>query len=183
MRRCVNGAILTTPAVTCHDRGVDHPDPVRAISVSAVVLTRPDRAVATVRKLGTARFMLPGGKWEDGESPSACAVREVHEELGVTLTPAELSPLGRFATATANEPGFTLVSEVFAAEVDGHQQPRAEIEEIRWVTPAELEVIAGLAEDDCAPWAPLLVRVARVCCPARFGAGASPERPPGGLRG
>lgn len=140
---------------------MDHSDIARTISVSAVVLTRPDGAVATVRKLGTARFMLPGGKWEVDESPLACALREIHEELGVALAPDELAPLGRFDTATANEPGFALVSEVFAAEVDGRQQARAEIEEIRWVTLAELETIAALPEDDCAPWAPLLVRIAR----------------------
>ncbi|MFN3338488.1 MAG: hypothetical protein ACK40Z_02190, partial [Dietzia sp.] len=83
------------------------------------------------------------------------------EELGVTLAPGELTPLGRFDTATANEPGFRLVSEVFAAVVDGGQEPQAEIAEARWVTPVELEAVAGLPEDDCAPWAPLFVRVAR----------------------
>ena len=64
--------------------GVDHsdrPDP-HVISVSAVVLTGPDGAVVTVRKSGTDRFMLPGGKWERGESPLRCAIRELDEELG-----------------------------------------------------------------------------------------------------
>ncbi len=145
--------------------GVDQSDtsPARVISVSAVVLTRPDGAVVTVRKAGTDRFMLPGGKWEEGESPLGCAIREVGEELGTILEPQALTPLGRFDTATANEPGFLLVSEVFAAEVDGLQEPRAEIAEARWVRQAELKGIAELDEADCAPWAPLLVRVARVC--------------------
>lgn len=144
---------------------VDHSDtdPGRIISVSAVVLNRSDGAVVTVRKAGTDRFMLPGGKWESGESPLECAVREVDEELGVTLAADALVPLGRFATATANEPGFVLVSEVFAASVDGDPVPRAEIAEARWVTADDLSAIARLPEDDCAPWAPLLVRVAREC--------------------
>lgn len=145
--------------------GVHHSDTpaVRVISVSAVVLTRPDGAVVTVRKAGTDRFMLPGGKWEAGESPLECAVREVAEELGAVLNPEALTPLGRFETATANEPGFVLVSEVFAAEVDGLQEPRAEIAEARWVGRPEFESIAALPEADCTPWAPLLVRVAREC--------------------
>lgn len=145
---------------------VDHSDTAPAggiISVSAVVLTRPDGAVATVRKAGTDRFMLPGGKWEAGESPRACAAREIDEELGVIIAPDRLTPLGRFDTATANEPGFSLVSEVFAAEVDGGQRHRAEIAELRWVAAAEVAHIATLPEDACAPWAPLLVRVARDC--------------------
>ncbi|UVE94269.1 NUDIX domain-containing protein [Dietzia sp. B32] len=145
---------------------MDHSDTSAApgiISVSAVVLTRPDGAVATVRKTGTRRFMLPGGKWEAGESPLECAVREIGEELGVSVAPGELTFLGRFDTATANEPGFSLVSEVFAAEVDGSQRPCAEIAELRWVSAAAMADVATLPEDDCAPWAPLLVRVARDC--------------------
>lgn len=143
--------------------GVDQRDSPagRVISVSAVVLTRPDGAVVTVRKRGTDRFMLPGGKWEAGESPAECAVREIREELGVELAPAALARIGRFETATANEPGFLLVSEVYAVDlVDGRDAPapRAEIAELRWVRPGE---VAGLPEDRCAPWAPLLVRVAR----------------------
>lgn len=145
---------------------VDHSDNTPAagtISVSAVVLTRPDGAVVTVRKAGTDRFMLPGGKWEAGESPVECAVREIDEELGVAIAPGELVSLGRFVTATANEPGFELVSEVFAARVDGEQHPRAEIAEARWVTADEMMQIATLPEEACGPWAPLLVRVARDC--------------------
>ena len=165
-RRGVTAAPYTTRVATCHDRGVDHED---VISVSAVVLIRPDGAVATVRKSGTTRFMLPGGKWERGESPRDCALRELHEELGVTLGPSGLSPLGRFVTATANEPGSTLVSEVFTAESDGDQRARAEIAEVRWVTPEELHVVSALPEDACAPWAPLLVRVAREHLVARYG--------------
>lgn len=142
---------------------VDHSDTpaVRVISVSAVVLTRPDGAAVSVRKAGTDRFMLPGGKWEAGESPLECAIREIDEELGVTLALHALTPLGRFHTATANEPGFRLVSEVFAAEVGCRPEPRAEIAEVRMVERAEMARLAALPEDDCAPWAPLLVRVAR----------------------
>jgi len=143
--------------------GVDQRDSPsgRVISVSAVVLTRADGAVVTVRKRGTDRFMLPGGKWEPGEGPAECAARELHEELGLDVDAAALARLGRFRTATANEPGFVLVSEVFAVDlVAGRDEPspRAEIAELRWVRP---EDVAGLPEEDCAPWAPLLVRVAR----------------------
>lgn len=150
----------TQPAII---GGVDYSDRHfdRIISVSAVVLMRSDGAVITVRKRGTDRFMLPGGKWETGETPLECAVREVGEELGVTLAPDSLSRVGRFESATANEPGFLLVSEVFIAECDSPAVPAAEIAEARWLTTEEISALAELAEDAFAPWAPLLVRVAR----------------------
>lgn len=132
----------------------------RVITVTAVVLRRADGRVATVRKRGTDRFMHPGGKPEPGESPAETGAREIGEELGVVAEPAELEYLGRFETATANEPGFVLRSDVFALarEVAADEPaPRAEIAELRWVDPAD---VADLDEADCAPWAPLFVRVA-----------------------
>ena len=45
----------------------------------------PGGALLTVRKRGTSRFMLPGGKLEPGETPVACAVREAAEEIGLTF--------------------------------------------------------------------------------------------------
>ncbi len=33
---------------------------------------------------------IPGGRMEPGESPRACAQREVKEELGITVTPSRL---------------------------------------------------------------------------------------------
>ena len=132
------------------------------ITVSAVVIRDADGLVLTVRKRGTDRFMHPGGKAEPGESPVRTAVREVAEELGLQLPAERLRSLGRQVTATANEPGHRLVADVFEVPWpvrDDQVLARAEIAELRWV---DLDSLAGLDEDDCAPWAPLLVRTARL---------------------
>lgn len=117
----------------------------RLIRVSAVVIRDAAGLVLTVRKRGTARFMLPGGKPEAGESAAQTALREAEEELGVTLDAALLEPLGLFRSAAANEPGYELESAVFTHPPVAVAGPAAEIEELRWLDPA------GELPDDLAP--------------------------------
>ncbi|MGN0064048.1 MAG: NUDIX domain-containing protein [Nocardioides sp.] len=99
------------------------------IVVSAVALVR-DGAVLTVRKTGTERFMLVGGKPEPGETAAECAIRETREETGLEL--GELTLVGEFESEAANEPGHRLHSTVFEADLPGEPVPAAEIAEVRW---------------------------------------------------
>ena len=89
--------------------------PAPDIVVAAVALVR-DGHVLTVRKRGTERFMLVGGKLEPGESPLEAALRETYEEVGLVIETATL--LGEFLSDAANEPGHTLHSTVFWVESD-----------------------------------------------------------------
>jgi 8-oxo-dGTP pyrophosphatase MutT (NUDIX family) len=101
----------------------------RHIVVAAVALVRDGR-VLTVRKRGTERFMLVGGKLEPGESPLDAALRETYEEVGLRIETAML--LGDFHSEAANEPGHTLHSTVFTIESDEEPVASAEIAEVRW---------------------------------------------------
>jgi 8-oxo-dGTP pyrophosphatase MutT (NUDIX family) len=47
--------------------------------------------------LGIGKMVGAGGKLEPGEDPRAAAVREVAEELGVTVDPADLHPISDIA--------------------------------------------------------------------------------------
>ncbi len=101
----------------------------RHIVVAAVALVR-DGCVLTVRKRGTQRFMLVGGKLEPGESAREAALRETYEEVGLRIEDATL--LGEFHSEAANEPGHTLHSTVFLVDADGEPVASAEIAEVRW---------------------------------------------------
>lgn len=98
--------------------------------------------------------MQPGGKPEPGERPDETLSRELEEELGLRIAPTDLLPLGEFVAAAANEPGFTVVADVFVAEI-GAQTPAiaAEIAELRWVTRADAETleVAPLARENFLP--------------------------------
>jgi 8-oxo-dGTP diphosphatase len=114
--------------------------------VGAIILDEAGRLL-TVRKRGTQRFMLPGGKREPGEDDATALAREVREELGVAIVSAVL--LGRFEAPAANEPGATVRSCAYRIEIEGEISIQAEIEELLWIDPA--------APPD-VPIAPLLVR-------------------------
>lgn len=102
------------------------------LTVSAVCFQNAASQVLTVRKSGTAAFMLPGGKLEPGESPIEAAVREVLEEIGIEITPPDLTELGTFTAAAANEPDTSVSGHIFCAELTGEPNPAGEIAELRW---------------------------------------------------
>lgn len=80
--------------------------------------------------------MLVGGKPEPGETPRDCALREVEEELGVSLDGTRLRELGTFTSTAANE-GVPLMAHVFRSDQRVEPQVCAELEELRWVDPAD----------------------------------------------
>ncbi|WJL95009.1 NUDIX domain-containing protein [Microbacterium sp. ET2] len=108
------------------------------IRVSAGLVTDAAGRALLVRKSGTRLFMNPGGKPEPGENPAETLVRELHEELGLSVAAASLHPLGVFRTAAANEPGHDVVADAFGLQIDpAGPTPRAEIAEARWITPED----------------------------------------------
>ena len=113
------------------------PDRAPDIVVSAVVLRDADGRIVTVRKAGTVRFMLPGGKPEPGETAAEAAIRECAEELGLALSPDRLASVGVFAADAANEPGLTLEGSVFEHPLPGKPHAAAEIAEVRWLDPSQ----------------------------------------------
>lgn len=114
----------------------------RPIVVAALVVTDDRGRVLTVRKRGTFRFMLPGGKFEAHEStdqPWVTARREFQEELGVLLDEAHLAEWGIASAVAANEAGHEVVGHHVrytgpALDPDS-LAPLAEIAELRWVDP------------------------------------------------
>lgn len=105
------------------------------IEVSAVVLRSPAGHVLTVRKRGTQRFMLPGGKPEAGETPAQTAVRECAEEIGVELEPGALRELGVFTDAAANEADRLVRGTVYVHPAVPVVEAAREIAELRWLDP------------------------------------------------
>ena len=114
--------------------------------VAAVVIRDDAGRVLVVRKQGTSRFMLPGGKIEEDETPAQAAIRELHEEVGADLDPQWLTLLGEWTAPAANEPGLSVHGHIYEHPWVAGLRARAEIDELLWLHPDEMD-----ARDDLAP--------------------------------
>jgi 8-oxo-dGTP diphosphatase len=127
----------------------------RIISVVAALIRDIDGRVLLVRKRGTSVFMQPGGKRDAGESDIAALAREIVEELGCRVTENSARSLGVFDAAAANEPDFRVRASVYAVDVEGAIEPKAEIDQVVWVDPRALPDLpfAPLTRDHVLPLA------------------------------
>ena len=124
------------------------------IRIAAALIDDGAGRLLLVRKAGTSCFMQAGGKIEPGEDPAAALIRELDEEIGLRADVDDLRPVGRFAAAAANEPGYRIDATVFHLRSTHVPVPAAEIEEAIWVDAATVETLtlAPLLREHILPW-------------------------------
>lgn len=124
------------------------------IRIAAALIEDGAGRILLVRKAGTAFFMQAGGKIEPGETPAAALLRELEEEIGLTVAESDLHPIGRFSAAAANEPGHSVDATVFRLRVDHSPVAAAEIAEAIWVDAGSVDAmpIAPLLRNHILPW-------------------------------
>jgi len=79
---------------------------------------------------------FPGGKVENGETPEQCLIRELHEELGITVSHACLAP---FVFASHGYESFHLLMPLFLCRRWEGLVTAREHEALAWVKPLDFD--------------------------------------------
>jgi 8-oxo-dGTP diphosphatase len=109
--------------------------------VAAALILRGDQVLICQRRPDqpmALQWEFPGGKIEPGEGPEAALARELHEELGITLSVKDLRPI-----AFASEPlaGRHLLLLLYTLDTWQGTPAAHHATELRWVTPAEMRTL------------------------------------------
>jgi 8-oxo-dGTP diphosphatase len=108
----------------------------KEIHVSAAILVQDGKILAAQRAehdLMGGLWEFPGGKLEEGESPEACLIRELEEELG--LTAAVVVPFGK---VVYDYPTFRIHLYAFWCKPVASAVEKREHQALRWLEHEEL---------------------------------------------
>ena len=112
---------------------------VPTVLVVAVALIDPDGRVLIAKrpegKQLAGLWEFPGGKVEPGERPEAALIRELHEEIGITVSEPCLAPL-TFASHAYD--GFHLLMPLYVCRVWQGTVVPLEGQSLAWVRPNDM---------------------------------------------
>ena len=115
------------------------------IKAAGGVVVRDDGRIAVVHRPRYDDWSLPKGKLDKGESWEQAALREVEEEVGLKCRLGdELEP-----TSYEDRKGRAKVVRYWLMEPkrDAKFKPNDEVDEIRWLSPADAEAAVSYPHD------------------------------------
>jgi 8-oxo-dGTP diphosphatase len=116
--------------------------------VACALIDADNRVLVTQRPEGKALAGLwefPGGKLESGERPEPALIRELHEELGITVKEECLAPL---TFASYAYPEFHLLMPLYICRRWEGSVVSREEQALKWVRPGKLRDLAMPPADE-----------------------------------
>ncbi|MEO1255312.1 MAG: NUDIX domain-containing protein [Bacteroidota bacterium] len=108
----------------------------------AFIETKNGRVLSTKSK-GKTKYYIPGGKRELGETDEQTLIREIAEELNVTIEKNTIEYVETFtAQSDGAKDGVLVKMTCYKAKYSGTIKPTSEIEEIRWLGYQDLDIIS-----------------------------------------
>ena len=123
----------------------------KTIEVVAAIIQHEGKILATQRGYGDFKdgWEFPGGKMEPGETMQQAIIREIQEELGVTISPTKLVTTVEYDYPTFHLTMHCLLSTVVEGEIklieheDAKWLTRETLDSVEWL-PADIEVVEKL---------------------------------------
>jgi len=115
------------------------------IEVTCAIIMDGERILVTQRSPDMPhplKWEFPGGKLLTGETPEACIIREIREELGVEITVKQLLPSVSFSYSDHTVKLIPFVCTILEREIS-----LSEHSAYRWVKRSELEQFDWLEAD------------------------------------
>ncbi len=116
--------------------------------VACALIDSDNRVLVAQRPEGKAlagMWEFPGGKLEAGERPEPALIRELSEELGITVKEECLAPL---TFASFAYPEFHLLMPLYICRRWEGQVASREAQALKWVRPAKLRELAMPPADE-----------------------------------
>lgn len=99
--------------------------------------------ILCTRSFGKTKFYIPGGKRDYNESDEETLIREVKEELDVTINPKTIQFVGIFkAQADGKAEGIEVKMSCYKASYKGKLKASNEIEEIHWLAMKDMDLVS-----------------------------------------
>ena len=114
----------------------------RPVRAAGVLLFRDGR-VLLIHRPSRNDWSFPKGKHEGGETDEECALRELEEEVGLRVRLGERVGETRYRLADGRPKRVAW----FRGEADGEPQALDNVDEVRWVTPAEAAELLSYDRD------------------------------------
>jgi len=102
-----------------------------------------DGKILSTRSKGKNKYYIPGGKREKNELDQETLVREIKEELSVSIIPSTIKYLGTFKEqADGHQKGIIVKMTCYEGEYEGTLKADNEIEEIKWLKFNDIEKVS-----------------------------------------
>ncbi len=102
-----------------------------------------DGKILSTRSKGKTKFYFPGGKREAGESDEQTLIREILEELNISIITDTITYIGTFkAQADNHKEGIIVRMTCYGADYEGTIEAKNEIDEIRWLNYKDIDLVS-----------------------------------------